>query len=283
VVNAGATAVFSVQAAGQEPLGYQWRKGQANLSDQGNISGALTSSLTISNVGQSDLGSYSVVVSNDGNSVTSAVVTLTLTQAPQITSQQQNATCLAGTTVFFNVAASGTAPLYYQWTKNSVGLADGGNISGATTARLTIASASHSDEGTYSVVVTNAAGSVASANVQLTLGASGTNQVVIAQWDFNNTTLTSPSPSTGSGSAVLIGGTTAAWATGSSYDTNSVNNAWNTTTYPAQGTANKTAGVQFNASTLGYANIRGQVGRAAKQHRRQVLPAPVQHRRQHVQ
>ena len=34
-----------------------------------------------------------------------------------------------------------------------------------------------------------------------------------------------------------------------------MNNAWNTTTYAAQGTGNKTAGVQFNVSTLGHANI----------------------------
>ena len=33
------------------------------------------------------------------------------------------------------------------------------------------------------------------------------------------------------------------------------NCGWNTTSYPPQGTSNKTAGVQFNTSTLGYQNI----------------------------
>ena len=155
------------------------------------------------------VGSYTVVVTNDVNSVTSAVVTLSLAQAPQIASQPQNATCLAGTTVFFNVAATGTAPLCYQWWRNSVDLADGGNISGASTARLTIASAAHNDEGTYSVLVTNMAGSITSASAQLTLGAVAPNQMVIAQWNFSNTSLTSPLPSTGSGSAALVGGTSA--------------------------------------------------------------------------
>ena len=45
------------------------------------------------------------------------------------------------------------------------------------------------------------------------------------------------------------------WAGGSSTDTNSPNNAWNTLTYPAQGAGNKTAGVQFHVSTAGRQNI----------------------------
>jgi len=40
-----------------------------------------------------------------------------------------------------------------------------------------------------------------------------------------------------------------------STDTNSPNNAWNTLSYPAQGTGNKTAGVQFKVSTAGHQNI----------------------------
>ena len=105
------------------------------------------------------------------------------------------------------------------------------------------------------MVVSNTAGSVTSAAAQLALGAGATNETVIAQWNFNNTTVIDPAPSTGSGSAAFVGGTTATWATGSSTDPNTVNYAWNTTTYAAQGTGNKTVGVQFNVSTLGYANI----------------------------
>ena len=233
VVNAGASAIFCVQAAGNEPLGYQWLKGQAPLVDQGNISGALTPCLTISNVEAPDVDSYSVIVTNNLNSVTSGFVTLSLAQPPAIISQPQNVTCLAGTTVFFNVGAAGTAPLHYQWRMNSADLSDGGNVSGATSARLSLASVGSGDAGTYSVVVSNLAGSVTSSPAQLALGASGTNQEVITRWNFNNTSLTAPAPSTGSGSAALIGGTTATWATGSSFDTNTVNNAWNTTTYAA--------------------------------------------------
>ena len=99
----------------------------------------MTPCLSLSNVGAPDVGSYTVIVTNNLNSATSAVVTLSLAQPPQITSQPQNVTCLAGTTVFFNVGASGTTPLHYQWRKNSADLADGANVSGATGARLTLA------------------------------------------------------------------------------------------------------------------------------------------------
>jgi hypothetical protein len=56
----------------------------------------------------------------------------------------------------------------------------------------------------------------------------------------------------------LIGGATATFATGSGGDPASSgndNSGWNTTGYPAATANNKTAGVQFNASTAGKQNI----------------------------
>ena len=63
----------------------------------------------------------------------------------------------------FSVFASGTAPFNYQWRKA------GTNIFGATTATNTIASAQTADVGSYTVVVTNVAGSVTSAVATLTV------------------------------------------------------------------------------------------------------------------
>ena len=74
----GGTAHFSVAATGAGPLVYHWRKGGANLSDGGNISGATTSKLTISNLAAGDAGNYDVIVSNDGGPTTSASAALTL-------------------------------------------------------------------------------------------------------------------------------------------------------------------------------------------------------------
>lgn len=72
-------------------------------------------------------------------------------------------------------------------------------------------------------------------------------QVVITQWTFEGDVIT---PSTGSGTASLIGGTTATFATG-----NGGGRGWNTATYPAQSTGSATAGTEFLASTAGYNNI----------------------------
>jgi hypothetical protein len=74
----GQTAQFSVAAGGSEPLTYQWRKGGSNLSDGGQISGAHSGALTISNIGNPDGADYDVVVANGSGSVTSSVATLTV-------------------------------------------------------------------------------------------------------------------------------------------------------------------------------------------------------------
>ena len=71
-------------------------------------------------------------------------------------------------------------------------------------------------------------------------------QTVITQWNFEaqNTT-----PSTGTGSASLLNGTTATFATGAG---GTGTFGWNTTAYAAQGTVSGTRGVQFNVSTTGF-------------------------------
>ena len=69
---AGRTARFKAPATGSATLIYHWRKNGANLNNGGNISGALTDSLTISNVAAADAGAYTLVVSNSVGAITSA-------------------------------------------------------------------------------------------------------------------------------------------------------------------------------------------------------------------
>jgi hypothetical protein len=82
---------------------------------------------------------------------------------PSITTQPQSQTVNQGANVTFNVVATGTAPLSYQWQFN------GANISGATSASYTKNNVQASDAGNYSVVVTNVAGTVTSSNAVLTV------------------------------------------------------------------------------------------------------------------
>jgi len=86
---------------------------------------------------------------------------------------------------------------------------------------------------------------------------------VIAQWNFNSvpsdgsTSTGTNRPSVGVGTASLVGSTTATYAAGSTNDpaTSTDDSGWNTSHFVGQGTGNKTAGVQFNVSTLGYSNV----------------------------
>ena len=80
---------------------------------------------------------------------------------PQIVESPQLQTVLGGSSVTFAGVASGAKPLTYQWTKDGVGLP------GASTATYSIASAQQEHEGDYSLVVSNAIGSITSASATL--------------------------------------------------------------------------------------------------------------------
>ena len=146
-----------VVATGTAPLSYQWQKNGTN------IVGATAATNTIAAAQTTDAGNYTVVVTNVAGSITSAVATLTVNIAPEIAIDPQSESVNAGSPVSFWVAATGTAPLSYQWRK------DGTNIVGATGATNTIATAQSTTAGSYSVVVTNVAGSVTSAVATLTV------------------------------------------------------------------------------------------------------------------
>src|SRR6185437_10533222 len=103
-------------------------------------------------------------------------------------------TVVAGQTATFTVAATGGAPLSYQWNKN------GTAISGATGSTYTTPVAASADNGSaFSVVVSNSVGSVTSSNATLTITttpASGTdvatykNDLLRTGQNLTETTLT---------------------------------------------------------------------------------------------
>ena len=149
---------LSLAATGTPALAYQW------LLNGTNLSGATTNSYSQApaTVGQS--GSYSCVVTNAYGSVTSAVVSVLITNAvfaPAITVQPVGVTnsTVAGFTL--SLTATGTPALAYQW------LLNGTNLSGATTNSYSQAPATVGQSGSYSCVVTNAYGSVTSAVVSV--------------------------------------------------------------------------------------------------------------------
>jgi hypothetical protein len=139
--------------------------------------------LTISNAGQNNLGSYSVVVSDAFGSVTSSVVSLTILYAPSITINPAGFTQSYGTSQALSVTAAGTAPLDYQWLLNST------NISGASSSSYVIASLSLANTGAYTVVVSNAYGFVYSSPAYVYMSPSLTSPFtgVVGYWGQNTT------------------------------------------------------------------------------------------------
>ncbi|MGD0745934.1 MAG: malectin domain-containing carbohydrate-binding protein, partial [Verrucomicrobiota bacterium] len=76
---------------------------------------------------------------------------------PQLAWHPQSVTELPGATAQFSVTAVGTPPLTYQWLKNSIILV------GQTNTTLTLTDVTTNDASTYTIVVSNAYGSITSA------------------------------------------------------------------------------------------------------------------------
>ena len=106
--------------------------------------------------------------------------------------------------------------------------------------------------------------SILTATLALVALASANAQTIITEWNFNssvpdaNTTTGTTSPSVGTGTISLVGGTTAnAFAAGSTADTSTTtdNSRYPITGFPVLGTGSKTAGIQFDVSTVGFTDI----------------------------
>ena len=150
IANQGQNATFSVTATGLAPLSYQWQFNSTNLS------GATSSAYTVANAQPTNVGSYSVIITNSLGTTNSSSALLTIIVPPAITNLPQSLTITQGLGATFTVGASGSTPFTYQWTFDS------GSISGATASSYTRANVQPTDAGTYAVVVSNPAGSVTS-------------------------------------------------------------------------------------------------------------------------
>ncbi len=158
-VCSGTNVSFSVTATGTG-LTYQWRKGLTNLTNGGNISGATSSTLSLTAVTTADAGSFNVVVSGAGPciSVTSSDAVLIVNQVVTISSQPAiTQTVCSGSSMNLSVTATGTG-LTYQWRRGTNNLVNGGSISGANTNTLTINPVVTGDAASdYNVLITGTA------------------------------------------------------------------------------------------------------------------------------
>jgi hypothetical protein len=100
-VPVGGTASFSAVVAGTEPISYQWQW------DGTNLDGAVSQTLSLTNVQPGQAGGYSVMVTNSAGSATSAVAVLTVASPPLLLNARTTAN---GT---FTFTLSGVAGLSY--------------------------------------------------------------------------------------------------------------------------------------------------------------------------
>jgi hypothetical protein len=158
-IGSGSNLNLTVTATG-DGIGYQWRKGGVNLP------GGVLSNYTVLGATRDDSGVYSVVVSNAVGSVTSSNTQVYVVDAPSIvTPPVSNVVVAVRSKYTFSVTASNasTSLLSYQWLK------DGTNIFNAITPKLLLTSLTIEDSGSYTVIITNLAGSVTSAPSTLTV------------------------------------------------------------------------------------------------------------------
>jgi hypothetical protein len=184
-VTAGLSTSFLVSATGGG-VTYQWQKNGAA------ITGATNSSYSIPMTTVSDSGSeFTVTVSNNFGSVTSNPAFLTVNaamSAPVITMQPTSQSVTIPNSAVFSAAATGTAPMSYQWMRN--GLA----ISGASGPTYTTPATSTADNGAaFSVVIGNAAGTVTSAAATLSVAPAKTILLSpsVSNLNFGNVNVTS--------------------------------------------------------------------------------------------
>ena len=141
---------------------FQWQK------DGQPIPNATQSSFSIPQVGVSDAGSYTVVVTNSSGSLTSDPAVLAiLGDGPEVLADPVSQVTLTGGGASFIVSVAGDPTPEIQWLK------DGLPITGATGPILNLSGIGPSDAGSYAAEVSNALGTVVSAAAVLSIDADG--------------------------------------------------------------------------------------------------------------
>ena len=163
-VVAGDDAIFTIAASGTVPLTYQWYKFDGTWQQ---IVGETSTTFEITDTEASDAGTYKCTVTNIVDSIDSNSVTLTVNFPPTIDTQPQSEIVVEGDDATFTIAASGTAPLTYQWYKLVESAWE--SVVGETSTTFEITDAEADDAGTYKCTVTNIVDSVDSNSVTLTV------------------------------------------------------------------------------------------------------------------
>ncbi len=156
-IDEGQGTSFAVTVDGLPTPTLQWFFNGTAITD------ATGPTLSLTDVGPDDAGAYHVVATNDLGAATSETASLTVQTRPTITTQPVAREVSRGDAVTFTVVAEGLPTPTYQWRK------DGVEISGETSATLSLSNVQAADAGNYDVVVSNVVGDATSTAVSLTV------------------------------------------------------------------------------------------------------------------
>ncbi len=168
----GSNTTFSITAT--SATSYQWQlntgSGWTNVTNGGIYSGATTNTLTLTNATTAQ-NSYQYRCEVSGAAPPNAVsnaATLTVNEAPSVTTQPSGSTICENANTTFSVVATG-AGLTYQWQVNTgsgwASISNTGIYTGATTATLTLTAATTTQNGyQYRCVVSGTCSPSANSN-----------------------------------------------------------------------------------------------------------------------
>jgi hypothetical protein len=168
------TATFTVTAVGTGPFSYQWFKDGLPLGPNNN-----TFNVRPSGVVEADQGEYWVIISGLLGSVESRHAQLLVNDPPAIIDQPDGLVVDPGASFTLTVTAQSEFPMNFVWRRNGGSILPNARISGISastpegthTTTLQISDAQPGDEGLYTAVVSNTAGTTTSDGAQVYVGA----------------------------------------------------------------------------------------------------------------
>lgn len=169
-VAAGTTVTVTAAASGYPAPQVRWEKKKAGSSQWVRVEGATRTSLQVT-ASRSNSGlQVRAVFRNAVGTATTRAATITVKPvAPRVSVQPRPTTARAGTVASFTVRVTGFPAPKVQWYERRAGSTTWVKLTGSTSAQLQVLATKARDGALYRAVATNAAGSVTSTAVRLTV------------------------------------------------------------------------------------------------------------------
>jgi len=183
-VEVGASATFEALAAGTPTPTVQWEESTDGGHSWSDVAAATSDQLTISDAQRSETGDeYRATFENAAGHATSNAATLTVQDAPAVSKQPASTTVEPGQSATFETAGTGIPTPSVQWELSTNEGSSWSQVEGATSDRLTIASAALSESGDeYRAVFTSSVGTATSTPATLTVT---TRDYSVIDWGSN--------------------------------------------------------------------------------------------------